>query len=299
VDHGYTPQLQSVSRLLPQTAEIATNRTSFSSIAESIIQTTAQSRYGMSHDHSALAEILAGHDSRKQGLSIPEGVKRQLQNSASDRASVLKSGEKILLRYTLLGVDCDTEWDKLPRATRHFLLERCCGELGLISEDQSSFIRSRFYGDKSLGIDEYLARCQLGASLVSLINTFVRALEADMSHRFRPEPPELLLNASYFLSTNGSKKTYLDLLKQPFFQIHHSMKICIKFVVVSLVADPEYQRELDYLICEMPAIIRWPLTCVLNGIWIYCKTLQRIILPLFLVCYLNFSSPTYCKIYMS
>jgi hypothetical protein len=237
----------------------------------------------MSQDHSAMAEVLAGHDSRKQGLSIPEGVQRLLQNSESDRISVMRTGEKSLLRYTLLGLDCDTEWDNLPKITRHFLLERCCGESGAIPEDQIDFIRSRFLEDKSLGVDEYVARCHLGATLVSLINTFVRDLEADISHRFRSEPPESFLDDSYLLSTTGSKDTFLDLLKHPFYQIHQSVQVCIKFIVVSLVADPEYQRELEYVLGGQPAIIRWPVTSILNGIWIYCKTMQKMILPLFLV----------------
>jgi hypothetical protein len=63
---------------------------------------------------------------------------------------------------------------------------------------------------------------------------------------------------------------------------HHALSIGIKFLVISLVTDPHFQRELDYLMAGMPGMIRRPVTFFLNGIWIYCKTLQRIILPFFL-----------------
>ena len=241
-----------------------------------------------------LAGVLARDNGRERELSIPEGVQRQLRDSESDRIRVLKSGEKTLLRYTLLGFDCDTEWDKLPRMTRHFLLRRCCKTPGPIPEDQKSFLRSRFLNDDSLEIDEYVARCQLGAALSSLINAYAQDLQADFSHQLRPEPPELLLDASYFLSTTGSEQTTLDLLKRSLYRIHQILQVCIKFVVVSLVADLEYQRELDHLLCGQPAILRWPVALILNGIWIFCKLLQQMIIPIFLVFYLYFSTRFHC-----
>jgi hypothetical protein len=261
------------------------------SIAECIIQTTAESRYDVHEDHSTIAEVLARDPASERELSIPEGVQRLLQNSESDRLRVLKSGEKTLLRYTLLGLDCDTEWDKLPRTTRHFLLRRCCEKPGPIPEDQKSFVGSRILKKNSLEIDEYVARCHLGATLLSLINAYARDLQADVSHQLRPEPPELLLDASYFLSTTGSEQTTRDLLKSFLYRIHQISQVCIKFVVVSMVADPQYQRELDHLLAGQPDILRWPVTSILNGIWIYCKSLQQMIIPIFLVFYLYPSTP--------
>ncbi|KAI9877112.1 MAG: hypothetical protein M1823_007159, partial [Watsoniomyces obsoletus] len=57
----------------------------------------------------------------------------------------------------------------------------------------------------------------------------------------------------------------------------------MKFIVVSIVADPEFQRELDYMMAGKPAFFRWPVTYFLAGLWTYCKILQQIMIPLVLL----------------
>ena len=61
-----------------------------------------------------------------------------------------------------------------------------------------------------------------------------------------------------------------------------SIKICIKFLCISLTADPEHQRELHYMIHGKPILIKWPVTFFLDGIWSFCKVLQGYIIPLVL-----------------
>jgi hypothetical protein len=261
------------------------------SIAEAVIQAITEAKLGLTHDHSTLAELLAVNNSGREGISIPEGVKRQLEGSATERMRVIKNGDKTLLRYLLLGLDCDRDWDNLPRTVRSFLLKRCCGEARHISDDETSWISSKFCKDNSLDIEEYVARCNLGATLTTLVNSFAGALEAEGNHRDQLEPPdssyEKCIDAPLLSSSQNSDK--LDLIKLPIYQIHHALKFCIKFLVVSLVADPEFQRELDYVMSGKPLIIRWPVTFFLNGIWIFCKALQQFILPLILVHYTFYS----------
>jgi glycosyltransferase involved in cell wall biosynthesis len=254
-------------------------------IAEALIQATTESKFGLSHDHSTLAELLAVSDNGNKELSLPEGVKRQLETSATECAKVIKNGNRALLYYLLLGLDCDTDWDNLPETIRSFLLKRCCGKPCRVTSDQLIWVRSRFCKENALDINQYIARCNLGANFTVLVNSFAEALEREYAYRDRPEPPvssyETFLSAPFPLSTNDSEKQLIDSLSLPFTRIHHALRVCLKFFVVALVADPEFQRELDYLMSGKPWIIRWPVTCVLNSIWLFCKTLQQIILPLF------------------
>lgn len=256
-------------------------------IAEAIIHATAESVLGLSHEHSTFAELLAVTAKSEDGLSIPEGRKRQLENAAVERASIIRNGDKEMLRHLLLGLDCDKDWDSLPRTIRAFLLKRCLGDASPVSDDQISWIRARFCRGNSLDVDEYMARCNLGASLTTLVNSFAETLEAEHTDGFQQYSPypshEKCLELPFKHSINGLKGSRLEFLRLPIYRIYHGLRICIKFLVVCLVADPEFQRELDYVMSTKPWIIRWPVTFFLNGFWMYCKRLQETILPNFLV----------------
>jgi hypothetical protein len=256
-------------------------------IAEAVVQATSESRLGLSHDHSMLAELLAVNDNDDEELSVPEGVKRQLESSATERVRVINNGDKTLLRHLLLGLDCDRDWDNLPKTVRSFLLRRCCGQPCHLSADQISWIRSRLCAGDSLDIEEYIARCNLGATLAVLVKSFAEALEANDAYLDQPEfldsSYERLIGALLSSSAHGLDLGLVDSLKLSFSRCHQKVKACIKFAVISLVADPEYQRELNYMIRGQPLLLAWPVTFFLNGIWSFCKTLQRIILPVVLV----------------
>ncbi|KAJ9624552.1 hypothetical protein H2203_005287 [Taxawa tesnikishii (nom. ined.)] len=258
-------------------------------VAEAIIQATAQSKFGLSHDQAALAELLAVDHEYDEQLSIPEGVKRQLEISATERSRVIDNGDKETLRYLLLGLNCDTEWDNLPRNVRLFLLKRCSGKACDITEDQASWIRSRFLKDKSTDAEEYIERCNLGVSLSTLVVSYAKSVAADYTYQGFPDA----LNSSYEsyeqlfgrplpMNTSGYKRKPIEAAKRAALRVLYATRFAIKFIVVSLVADPEFQRELDYVIKDKVFLIRWPVTFVLNGIWVYCKTLQNFILPAFL-----------------
>ena len=256
-------------------------------IAEAVIHATAASRLGLSHDHATLAEMLTVSDKGEEELSIPEARKRQLENSTVERARIINNGDREMLQYLLFGLDCDKDWDTLPRTIRAFLLQRFLGYPSLISGVQASWIYSRFCQGNSVGVDEYVARCNLGASLSALVNSYAEALEAEHTYKHQPDLPdssyEKCLELPFAPSTRESDHSRLDLLKLPIFRIYHGLRIGIKFLVVCLVADPEFQRELDYVMSTKPWVIRWPVTFCLTGFWMYCKMLQRFILPIFLV----------------
>jgi len=117
-------------------------------IAESIVQAAAEARFAFSQDHSNLAELLAvehiGDSVGQSQIAIPEGIKRQLEWSTAERNRIMKTGEHEVLRYLILGLDCDTEWDLLPEKVRHALLNRCLGEQCDITESLGDWMRARF-----------------------------------------------------------------------------------------------------------------------------------------------------------
>jgi hypothetical protein len=252
-------------------------------IAEAIIQASSEAHLGLSHDHAMLAELLAVDDFGGEELFIPEGIKRQLETSAAERARTINNGDKTLLRYLLLGVECEREWDNLPKTVRFFLFKRCFGQSGPLSTDHESWIRSRLCATDSLDLEEFIARYNLGAALTISVNTFAREVEANSAYDEEEpgfsDPSFEKLLGSVSVSEPSSKLDYIKRFPSRFLQ---KVRMCIKFLVLSLTADPEYQRELNYMIRTKPLLLHWPVTLFLNGIWSFAKALQGFIIPLVL-----------------
>jgi glycosyltransferase involved in cell wall biosynthesis len=250
-------------------------------IAEAVVQASAETQLGLSHDHSMLAELLAVDGSNSSGLSVPEGVKRQLETSSAECARVINNGDRTLLRYLLLGLDCEKEWDQLPKTIRAFLLERCCGLSRPLSASERSWVRSKFCDGYALTPEEHVARCQLGASLTYLVVDYAKTMEAH--DEYDKEDSETSSSScgttlEHELSP-GKHKSKLASLKLNLNICHQKLQGCIKFFVLSLTADPEYQRELDFVMRTKPLFLRWPMVFFLNTVWSYCKVLQNVILP--------------------
>lgn len=261
-------------------------------IAEAIISATAEAKLGFTSDHATLAELLAGSSEGEKNFLgsefLPEGVKRQLEGSETERIRVLCAADLQKLKYLLLGLNCDTDWDKLPRSLRLYLMRRCSGQQGHLTHGDLRYIFKRFSnGNKAFGVEEYISRCNLGYCLAYHVNAYAESFETDLAHCDLPEPPDSSYEncLDYPLSANprDSEMNLMEFLMRPVVRTYRTIAICVKFIICALVADPEYQRELDYMISSKPSFIRWPVSYLLNGLWNFCKQLQNIILPFFLV----------------
>ncbi|TKA72816.1 hypothetical protein B0A49_05480 [Cryomyces minteri] len=252
-------------------------------IAEAIVQATLEVKLGLSHEHSTLAELLVVDHSSNERIFIPEGVKRQLERSAAERARAIKQADRESLRHMLVGLDCDRDWDNLPMTIRSLLLKTCCGEPLKITGEQLSWIRSRSSQRGSLDVEEHFARAKLGAALTLYVEAYAKALEADGHYQDRHEPPDAtyqrFIGAPLPSDANNPDGQFIETVRQPVYRTIQAVRFVVKFFVISLVADPEFQRELEYVISDKTFLLRWPAKVILNGIWIYCKTLQRIIIP--------------------
>ena len=73
---------------------------------------------------------------------------------------------------------------------------------------------------------------------------------------------------------------------------HYAGKFC-KFLSIALVADPEYQRELDCAFPKSKNPTNSVTRAVLLAIWMWAKAFQRWFLPLFLV---RPANPSLCNL---
>ncbi|KAL4946968.1 hypothetical protein BDW69DRAFT_190664, partial [Aspergillus filifer] len=233
-----------------------------------------------------MAELLVGDHRDDYDLSVPEGVKYQLERSPAECARVANNGQRTFLRHLLLGIDCDLQWDGLPREARSFLLRRCAGKPGRLTKDELAWLQSQAGAEDLEGVGAYVARYNLGVAMSLSVNHYAQNL---MEHEDYPNYP-VFLDTTYEKPIQsrlpppiGANVRFSDALTVSLVHVRHSIMTCLKFLIISLVADPQYQRELEYVLRGQPLIFAWPVTILLNGIWSLCKVLQRILIPLVLI----------------
>jgi glycosyltransferase involved in cell wall biosynthesis len=255
-------------------------------IAEAIIQAACEHQLSLSHDHAMLAELLAVDESSDDNLQLPEGIKRQLETSSAERTRAINNGEKVLLRHLLLGIDCDTEWDNMPNNVRSFFLKRMCGQNVTIPYEVDQWISSRFCDGNRLNISEYIARSKLAATLTASVISYAKMLEESNSYLIGGEETDSpdfgfeTLIGSPPPACEKNTGSFVGKGRYAFSRLLQKVEKCIKFFVLALTADPEYQRELDYVLRGKVGIFRWPVTIFLNGVWSICKALQGLVIPL-------------------
>ncbi|KAH8883158.1 glycosyl transferase [Thozetella sp. PMI_491] len=252
-------------------------------VAEAIISATAEHWLGYSHRDAILAELLVAEHVQFGELWVPEGVKHQLDTSPKDRARMVQAGDRTLLRYALLGVDSEIEWDQLPRPVRCFLLCRLGGSSVRVSEDIEAWLLKRYETYGTHDIDEVVARSDLGAILTRAVLAYGKDSEFE-SLGTSSSDLENLSESHQLLSEWAPDGSTASIVRgKPLSSFIHGFKVAVKFLVISLTADPEYQRELDYVIRGVPSVFRWPIVFFLNSIWLYCKFLQGLIVPIILL----------------
>ena len=255
-------------------------------IAEAVVQGTTEARLGLSHDHSMMAEFLVVEHRDSFELSLPEGMKYQLQRNPAECARVATHGRKTFLRHLLLGIDSDLEWDNLPQSARCLLVRRCSGKPGVVAKDELQWLQTRANTVDLHGISTYIARYNLGVGMTLTVSYFAqRWMEQDTY----PDYP-ILMDSTYEKPLQkllpppiGANLSFREALKLSFNRLGHKIKTVVKFTLICLVADAEYQRELNYVLRGQPIIFAVPANLLLNSIWSIAKLLQRILIPLVLI----------------
>lgn len=255
-------------------------------IAEAVVQATTQARLGLSHDHSMMSELLVMEHRDPFELSIPEGVKYQLERNPAECARVANHGRVTFLRHLLLGIDADLEWDDLPESARSLLVRRASGRPGHIAADELNWLQARANAQDLHGVCTYIARYNVGVGISLSVNFFAQRW---MEHDTYPDYP-ILMDKTYEKPVDrvlpppiASNLPFAEAFQNAFISLFYKINLVVKFTLICLVADPEYQRELNYVLRGLPIIFAYPVQILLNSMWSFCKLLQRTLIPLVLV----------------
>ncbi|RMZ75833.1 hypothetical protein DV737_g5106, partial [Chaetothyriales sp. CBS 132003] len=253
-------------------------------IAECLLQATAEWKFDFGHEHSVLAELLVVDEDEQTGAYLPEGVKRQLATT-SERNTFLNQGNKMLLRQLLLGIDCDTEWDTLALDVRDFLFKRCIGDSTTVSRHGLEWIQERSSIIGPSASEQHVARCNMLIDMTVATILYAETLAEASAERYSTKNGTSNFNNDQLQKVlfSTDHRPLMARIKAHILHVGQAIRVAMKFFVVSMVADPEFQRELDYVITGKPWFVRYPATFLLDGIWIFCKTVQQLLLPSVLI----------------
>jgi hypothetical protein len=229
---------------------------------------------GLSHSDAVLAEFLLSEDE----LELPSRIQRQLEwSSAEELLEIRKHRDLELIRHLCLEVDCDRQWESLPNDVRVLLVKRVCGESCEINETQLQFIKSR----SRVPDQVYLGRRDLHCFATLMIDDYTTSLlrhPVQQTVPTRCEVSDDLISRLHKEVESTPRKTILS----PLINFVQSLRTCVKFTVLVLIAEPEFQRELAYL---LRGSWRRPIIMFLaTRFWIYARILQDLLVPFFIVC---------------
>ncbi|KAI5367114.1 hypothetical protein Slin14017_G021500 [Septoria linicola] len=253
-------------------------------IAEAVVRATAETKLSISRDHAALTELLVVHADTEASSLLPENVKRHLDATASERNRIVKHSDEETLRHLLLGLDCDIEWDNLPGKIRSFLLDRCLGLACAAGETEVDWLRTSFFGNRFTTIQQYLARCDLSITLASATKAYAQAKSAEL-YGSEDDGSELANRFQRFETGPIPLNRPTDFIGKIKYRIRATYKgwrFAVKFYIIALTGEPEYQRELDYFIANKSWAVQYTIRFFLNGAWMYVKLLQWLIVPQFI-----------------
>ncbi|OCL10264.1 glycosyltransferase family 4 protein [Glonium stellatum] len=258
-------------------------------IAEILFHACVKSVFGISQHQAEIAEsLLSCKELSTEVYSISECTKRSIPVDVSEprMASFTTSSRKELLQNICLGIDCDTSWDSLPREIRSSFLKRCIGHHRSFSSADLDWISSNIDAEPGCTVSTTLARYDLAAVLSIQKCNYSRSRGSvgsgekgycQQNADFQcPKQKTLGRSATSFF------KKWIARLKTPFAYLYHTLGTWIKFLVLSAMADLEYQRELNCVLMGKPRIFAKPATLFLTSIWIYGRAAQAVILPFFL-----------------
>lgn len=263
------------------------------SIAEAIVHETCEVGLGLSHSDAVLAELLI---TSTEELRLPLRIQRQLDmSSPSELLLILKSRDTELVRHMGLETDFDQEWDSLPHDIKTMLVKRVCGEPYEINELQLDWIE-RKCGNRT-PYHVYLARRDLNACLALLVDEYTATLLRDPAQKMVPTRRERPKNIVEEVEIEVvAEKGRFHMLKSAYRRVIRILRNFIKFIIIALIAEPETQRELAYLLTGNP--LRRLFVFILTRLWKYSRFIQDLILPFFMVLFplvlrtsLTFSSP--------
>lgn len=257
-------------------------------IAETMLQAVAEACLHLTADQSSLVHQLVASEDPGFSQYVSETARHELESSPDDRIALLDKTDVKMVSLALLGLDCDRYWDRLPENIRRSLLQRCFGYTSNISKldvpyDWLSCISADF--------EEHVKRCDLAANLLRNRYLYAEALDerrlrssgssiGDNDQSYRQSSEIDHQPASTVASAPQERYQHVKrLIPNPVRRLYQGLRTTMKFFIVSIVADPEFQKELDYFLSNKNVLVRWSLKGILCSTWIFCKALQDLIIP--------------------
>lgn len=237
-------------------------------IAETLVHAVSETMLKMSHENAVLAESIVTAE-------ITETMAQQLREESRKPVAVHWTRRE-LLRQMCLGLECDIHWEKLPNDIRILLLNRCIGQPCLLSVTQRQWLQERLCHSAAKDLDFHVARCNLGVANAIKAFVFVQQLTGTTPWVTSPT------TAPYISPAPRKLHMLLSLLNIPLSYVYHGFGSISKFIFVALVADPEFQRELNHVMKQKPTGLRIPVVFSLNVVWRYAKIVQDNSLVFFL-----------------
>lgn len=237
-------------------------------IAETLLHAVSETMFKVPHEYAILAESLVS-------AGVTETMARQLREEANTSV-VIRWAKKELLRQLCLGFECDSHWEKLPKGVRTMLINRCLGQPCHLSDVQRKLLGDSLCQFDTNDLDVHVARCNLGAA------TAVSILDYANYGTGEAAIPKASETSACIPHVPGNLPRILSVFKTPASYLYHTAGSIIKFIVVALVADPEFQREFHHVMSSRSAIVRVPCLFLLNLVWMYAKMIQDLGLSFFL-----------------
>ncbi|KAH8694067.1 glycosyl transferase [Talaromyces proteolyticus] len=233
-------------------------------IAETLIHAGAESFLKIPHEYALFAESFVR-------TSVSETLSRQLRHEP-DKTSIIKWANNEIIKQLCLGFNPDIHWDKLSNEIRVALLERCLEKESTLSFEQWRWLEKNLCQFDTPDLNVHIARCNLSCNVM-----------IDILRSIDQEGPTAS-SAKWF---NGIDYPTELRIKPPklnrFFKAcWSSVAILVKYLVMAIIAEPEFQREFEYFTRGSSVFWRAPLTLMMNMLWIYSKTVQDAVLRWFI-----------------
>ncbi|OOF90260.1 glycosyltransferase family 4 protein [Aspergillus carbonarius ITEM 5010] len=254
-----------VGRGLDQRIDVSAN---CQVIAETLLHAVAESMGRMPHEYAVLAESLVT-------AGVTETMARQLR-AESNTACVIRWAKTELLQQLCLGFECDAHWEKLPKEIRTALINRCLGQPCELSGASRKWLEDNLCRFDTDALDVHVARSNLGAASAVSILDYAHYGTGEAAVFQDPETPDHIPYVPRKLPA------IMQVLVKPWNSLYYALASIIKFIVVALVADPEFQREFNHVIRQHHPIIRVPATLALSLLWSYSRIMQNFGLSFFL-----------------
>ncbi|EKD21030.1 glycosyl transferase [Drepanopeziza brunnea f. sp. 'multigermtubi' MB_m1] len=257
-------------------------------IAEVMLHAGAEFLLRLPHESGVLAESLPACRTANahEKYKVSEGVRREVakDETSGKRVQAIMTAKRELLYYSCFGVDCELGWDKLPGEIRSVLFRRCLGERYELTPTNSAWLQRNLLKDAKIDLPTHIAQCDFGVLMAVNKLKFFKTLRHDetlekLTGLARIDMQSPSSDDYHFENEPTPSKNYIT---RSIASIYHGVGIWLKFFIVSLIADPEFHRELKFTLGRKSQLFATVVTSFLSVIWMTARIAQHWLLPWFL-----------------